>query len=109
MEQFILAWLGVVMYAGAFFNGDNNRDIDVIYSNASYGVSVPFIQNTMPQKAFIFLRNYMHFSHTQDQRSSGERGYDPLFKVRRIINMLMACIRTVWIAGDGVTIDESMI
>ena len=35
-EHFILAWLGavIVMTAGAFFNGDNNRGIDAIYSSA---------------------------------------------------------------------------
>eukprot|EP00956_Cyclotella_meneghiniana_P033956 scaffold100628_cov85-Cyclotella_meneghiniana.AAC.3 len=64
-------------------------------SNASYGVSIPFIQNTMPQTAFVFLRNFIHFSRTKDQQASGRRGYDPLFKVRSIINMLMERIRTV--------------
>jgi hypothetical protein len=97
------------MSIGAFFNGDNNRGVEAVYSNASYGVSLLFIQNTMPKNAFIFLRNYLHFSRTKDQKSSGQRGYDPLFKVRRIINMLMGRIRSVWIAGDRVTIDESMI
>ncbi len=107
-EHFTLAWLGAIMSTGAFFNGDNNCGIDAIYSNASCGISIPFIQNTMPQKAFIFLRNYIHFSRTH-QKLSGQHWYDPLFKVRSIINMLMERIRTVWIAGDRVTIDESMI
>ena len=90
-EHFVVAWLGAVMSAGAFFNfnGDNNRGINAIYSNASYGVPVPYIQNTMPQKAFFFLHNYIHFSRTQEQKSTGQHGYDPLFKVQRIINMLM--------------------
>ena len=83
-EHFILAWLGavIVMTAGAFFNGDNNRGmIDAIYSSACYDVSfLPYIQNTMSsQKAFVFLRNYIHFSRTQEQKSTGQRGYDPLF------------------------------
>ena len=63
----------------------------------------------MPQKAFTFLRNYIHFSRTQDQKLSGQPGYDPLFKVHHIINLLMTRIRTVWMAVDRVTIDESMI
>eukprot|EP00956_Cyclotella_meneghiniana_P044563 scaffold323191_cov89-Cyclotella_meneghiniana.AAC.1 len=81
-EHFVLAWLGAVMSAGAFFNfnGDNNRGINANYSNASYGVPVPYIQNTMPQKAFFFLHNYIHFSRTQEQKSTGQHGYDPLFK-----------------------------
>ena len=36
-EHFVLAWVGAVMSAGAFFNfnGDNNRGINANYSNAS--------------------------------------------------------------------------
>jgi hypothetical protein len=75
-EHFVLAWLGALMSIGAFFNGDNNRGVDAIYSNASYGVSLPFIQNTMPQNAFIFLRNYIHFSRTEDQSTvQGSENY----------------------------------
>ena len=35
MEHLGLAWLGAIMSAGSFFNGDNNRGVDAIYSNAS--------------------------------------------------------------------------
>jgi len=55
-EHFVLAWLGALMSIGAFFNGDNNRGVEAVYSNASYGVSLLFIQNTMPKNAFVFLR-----------------------------------------------------
>ena len=55
-EDFILAWLGGLICSGAYFNGDNNNSIHSI------------IQNTMPQKTFIFLQNYFHFSRTQDQK-----------------------------------------
>lgn len=105
----MLAWLGCTIYAGALFSGDNNRGIDAIYSDSSYGMSVPFIHNTMTQDAFIFMRNYIHFSRTRNQKKSGQAGYHPLFKVNTIIKMLMERIRTVWIAGPRITIDESMI
>ena len=75
----------------------------------TYGIAVPLINNTLTQDAFIFMRNYIHFSRTQDQKKSGQSGYHPLFKVNTIIKMLMSRIRTVWIAGDRITIDESMI
>ena len=47
-KHYVLAWLGALMSIGAFFNGENNRGIDAIYSSASYGVSVRLIQNTKP-------------------------------------------------------------
>ncbi len=108
-EYSILAWLGSLMYAGAFFHGDNNRGVDSIYATADNGLSIPFIRNTMTTHAFRFHRNFIHFSDSKKQKSKGQRGYDPLFKVTPIIELLMRRIRTVWIAGDKITIDESMI
>jgi len=63
-EHFVLAWLGSIIYAGALFHGDSNQGIDAIYTDSSYGIGVPFIRNIMTQDAFIFMRNYIHFSRT---------------------------------------------
>lgn len=105
----VMAWIGIVVYAGAIFTGDINRGIDAIYCESAYGVSVPFVQNTMTKKAFYFLRNFMHFSVTQDRKRRGQRGYDPLFKVRPIIEAIMKGLQGTWIAGEKITIDESII
>jgi hypothetical protein len=85
-KYFVLAWFGcLMMVAGAFFGGDNNRGIDAIYADPEYGLSIPYIQNTMPKRAFKFMRNYIHFSKTREQKRKGEPGYDPLFKVRSVL------------------------
>jgi hypothetical protein len=60
-DNFVLAWLGIVIYSGALFSGDNNRGINAIYSDAAYGISVPFIQNTMTRNAFKFMLRYIHY------------------------------------------------
>jgi hypothetical protein len=67
--NFIIAWIGILLAAGAYCaGGDNNRCIKCIYRSSPYGISVPWIQNTMPENAFRFLRNFIHFSNTRDQK-----------------------------------------
>ena len=46
---------------------------------------------------------------TCDEKKLDQSGYYPLFKVNTIIKMLIESICTVWISGDRITIDESMI
>jgi hypothetical protein len=80
--------------SGAYFGGKNNCGINNIYQNAPYGVSIPFIQNAMPRDAFDFMRRYIHFVNNRD---------------RRILDTVMDGLRRAWIAGEKITIDESMI
>jgi hypothetical protein len=63
----------------------------------------------MPENAFRFLRNFIHFSNTRDQKQKGDPGYDPLFKVQYVLSGIIAGLRLAWIAGQMVTIDESCI
>lgn len=63
----------------------------------------------MPRNSFQFIRSHIHFSDGLKQSPPGSKDYDPLFKVRYIIDKLMASMRACWVAGDRVTIDESMI
>jgi hypothetical protein len=108
-KYFVLAWLGSIISAGTLCSGDSNRTINAIYADDRYGVAAPYIRNTMTQKAFLFMPNFIHFSVMADQKQKGERRYDPLFKVSAIIKLLMKGMRGAWVAGDKVTIDKSMI
>jgi hypothetical protein len=108
-DNFVLAWLGIVIYSGALFSGDNNRGINAIYSDAAYGISVPFIQNTMTRNAFKFMLRYIHFSDGSKQKQQGEPGYNPLFKVAYIVKKIAVAMRATWLPGERITVDESMV
>lgn len=107
--NYIIAWFGVLILCDAFFRGDSNRGLKCIYGTGAYRLDVPVIQNTMPRNSFTFLRQYIHFSIGSEQKPQGDPKYDPLFKVRFIIDVLMASIKACRNAGDRVAIDESMI
>ena len=58
-----------------------------------YGLYTPFIKNTMPSHAFDFARRYIHFANNNKQNKNGETGYDPLFKVQNIMDIVMEMMR----------------
>ena len=74
-----------------------------------YGVSIPYIQNTMTRDAYIFMRQYIHFADNHSKKAKGEIGYHALFKVKYVLDEMMKGMRKSWTAGQHVTIDESMI
>ena len=98
-----------MIYCGAMFNGDNNRGFRVIYADPAYGASIPFIRNTLMEKAFKFLMRYIHFSDGSKQKRRGQTGYSPLFKVSEIVNKISSAMRASWLPGEKITVDESMI
>ncbi len=63
----------------------------------------------MPRNAFEFMRRHIHFTDNRNKKSSDHPCYDPLFKVKYIMNELMNSMRKAWIAGGKIAIDESMI
>ncbi len=53
-----MAWYGMVINIGAMFHGNNNCGINAIYTDSSYGLSLPFIQSTMTKN--IHLHEVLH-------------------------------------------------
>jgi hypothetical protein len=106
---FILAWLSIVILAGAYAGGNNNRFIRNVYRNSPYGICIPFIQNAMTEHNFTFVRRFLHFADNDKHIRRGDEGYDILFKVRYVLDLIMKRLGHAWNAGERVTIDESMI
>ena len=79
-----IAWIGIAILVGAYSDGMNNRCIRNVYHKPPYGHSIPFIQNTMTERAFIFCRQNLHFSNNSLLKKHGDVGYDALFNVRYV-------------------------
>ncbi len=74
-----------------------------------YGISMPYVQNTMQHDAFEFLWWYIHFANNYQRPKQYDNNYDPLLKVNFVLKEVRSDIRRVWQAGKDVSLDESMI
>ena len=69
----------------------------------------PWFPAIMPRDRFFFLLRYLHLVNSKDQKKKGEDGYDPLFKVRPIIEHLSAVFPHYYHPGRELSVDEMMI
>ncbi len=80
-----------------------------MWQRPPYGISMPYVQNTMQCNAFEFLRRYIHFAKNYQQQKQSVNNYDSLFKITYVLKEVGSGIRQVWQAGKDVSLDESMI
>ncbi len=106
-QNSVIAWIGILLISSAHFT--DNRNQRNIWMNAPYGVSIPYIQNTMTRRSFEFLRRYIHFCDNKEKNANEKNKNNPLFKVSYVMDKLMDGLRRAWNAGEKITIDESMI
>ena len=58
---------------------------------------------------FFFLLRYLHLVGSRQQKKKGEAGYDPLYKVRPLIDHFSAVFPAYYHAGHELSVDEMMI
>jgi hypothetical protein len=63
----------------------------------------------MRQDAFEFLRRHIHFADNHKQKHEAESGYDPVFKVRYVLDEIGKGLIRVGSAGKKLSLDVSMI
>ena len=107
-EGFIIAWIGILIMIGAH-SGAGQRTTRKYWRSPLYGLCLPYVMNTMSHNAFEFLRRYIHFADNSKAKLKGTAKYDPLFKVKYVLDVMMNGMRLTWTAGQYITIDESMI
>ncbi len=78
---FIITWIGILVLQGAHF-GSEKRTGQKMRQKAPYGLSLPYVRNSMTCDAYEFLRRNIHFADSTLQQPEGTDGSDPLFKVR---------------------------
>ena len=79
------------------------------WARPPYGISHPYIQNALTGNSFEFMRRYFHPALNKREIPKGKKGYDPLFKIRFVLDVVMKGLAAAWVAGQWITIDESMI
>ena len=69
----------------------------------------PWFPSIMPRDRFFFLLRCIHLVDNTQQKKKGEEGYDPLFKVRPIIDHLAAVFPQYYYPARELAVDEMMI
>ena len=104
---FIIAWHGILMFHGA--TAGDNMPISSNWESPPFGCYAPWIQNTMSKNAFEAVQRFIRFVKEEQSHKKGDDNYDPLYKVRQAMKMVMGNLTKNWGAGERITIDESMI
>ena len=102
---YIIAWFGILIYHGALCPNQKMN----YWREMPYGIYCPQIQNAMSRNAFEFLRRYIHFDDNRNAKSRSHPLFDPLWKIKWILEKVMNNLRNAYNAGEKLTIDESMI
>lgn len=105
---YIICWFAALMLQGAHF-GTYKPPATKLWRESPYGIRFPYLQNAMTSDAYTFMRRFIHFSDSTKRKGKGSIGFDPLYKVRYPLDVMMKGMRSAWNAGKHVTIDESMI
>lgn len=67
------------------------------------------VQETMTKNLFEEISQYMHFSDSTQEAQGRDDDYDRLFKVRRIMNIVLSNFKRVYNPSKNMSINEGMI
>ena len=69
----------------------------------------PFISAIMPKTRFLKINQYFHLRDTSDTPGRDNPNYDPLFKVRPMLDFLSEKFLSTYLPNKELSIDEAMI
>ena len=103
---YIVCWIGILIYYGSLGTSKSPKNL---WIHMPYEIYAPWVQNAMKRDAFTECRRLIHLCGDIHVRHRITSKYDPLAKVRYVLDQLMCSLRNGWIVGKRITIDESMI
>ncbi|XP_033731617.1 piggyBac transposable element-derived protein 5-like [Pecten maximus] len=71
--------------------------------------SDPYISSIFPKSRFIIMNRYIHLRDTSNVPGRNDPEYDPLFKVRNMIDFIVPKLQENYNPGQKLSIDEGMI
>lgn len=72
-------------------------------------LSTPAFGNIMPRDRFLNILTCFHLNNNEYAIPRGVDGYDPIYKVRPIYDVLSTRFRAVYVPTENICIDESMV
>ena len=72
-------------------------------------LNVPCISRLMPRTRFEKISQYLHLNDRSGYQPRGQPGFDPLFKVRPVLESFREQCSTLYKPGREISIDEAMV
>ena len=100
----IKAYVGILM----FMNVSPLPSVNLYWSE-SLPTYNPWVAQIMPRNRFTQLASYFHLIDSTKAKPKGQKGYDPLYKVRPLILLTQQTFAENYIPSEKITVDEAMI
>ncbi|XP_014784704.1 piggyBac transposable element-derived protein 4-like [Octopus bimaculoides] len=69
----------------------------------------PYISSIMSKMRYSKISQYLHLIDSANAPSKNDPNYNPLYKVRPVIDLLLNSYKTVYLPGKNLSVDEAMI
>ena len=83
--------------------------LELYWSTSSPLIRAPGISSIMPLIRFEQLWRFLHLSNNNNEVQYGQIGYDKLFNVRKLLDLLCPLFESEFEMYQSCTIDEAMI
>ncbi|GFO07652.1 PiggyBac transposable element-derived protein 4-like [Plakobranchus ocellatus] len=80
-----------------------------MYWSSDDRLRVAGIAEPMGKSRYEKIHQYFHLNHPEHEAKKGEPGYDPLYKVRPLLNHILARAKQLYYPSQQLSIDEGMI
>ncbi|XP_063436615.1 piggyBac transposable element-derived protein 4-like [Mytilus trossulus] len=89
--------------------GINHKPSTKLYWSTDPVMVTPIFSSTMTRDRYTQILRYLHFSNVANEPRQGEPNYDPLYKIKPVVNHLNNKFGLEYIPKRNVTIDECMV
>ena len=76
---------------------------------SNYWLTKTQFADVMPRNRFELLSTFLHFNNNEKQSERGSPGYNPLFKIQPILDIVDPLYESVYTPGKCLSIDESIV
>ena len=80
-----------------------------MYWSTSHPLLTPELRKVMPLRRFQQIWRFLHLNDSSKQVPHGQPGYDPLYKVRPLLDLVSPRLESEYNPHEQVSIDEAMI
>ena len=103
-KQELRAYFGICIIMGI-----NNLPRIAMYWSTDPFIGNTGIQSVMARNRFEELSQYLHFTNSETEPPRGDANFDPLFKIRPIISIVLNNIQNAYEPSKNLSMDEAMI